>query len=460
MEDSLSLGFSQRHKRSLAHMEDQEGSISPTWTSNRHNTPHASNLRLHSFWPSFQDPNSRARRLCTRPDQPNPRSYTPTEPTPTASTSVLRPHASGLHLPRLETMASAAPRRFIGDGFDYRRPVSSAQEQDMTPVDLSGEEDGHIDLSQNDHVIDLTTDDSGYGVSQEDNAGESQGSNVSRRTQLSSRSSRNHEPSRLPRGMDIIIDLDNGREEWSMAADEPGSPEIEFISSRTINPPRRGPPTLAPSNSDGDEVEFVRANALPIAEVQRRQDEEMDRVLDLMGDMNGRFTHLRAQVERFNAQVNRTAANFRRTPVVPPRGPRSRTIIQAGFAGPGFMDFELVGFDMGMEPTRPQAPPPPTYQAPPKAPEGFTRSPQEDDTLLCPNCEQELCLGEDEVKRQVWIVKTCGHVYCGECAANRSIKRSSKGKEKPAKTKPFKECVVEGCGKKVQNAKAMFQIFL
>ena len=30
--------------------------------------------------------------------------------------------------------------------------------------------------------------------------------------------------------------------------------------------------------------------------------------------------------------------------------------------------------------------------------------------LLCPICEHELGTGEDEVRRQSWCVKSCGHV--------------------------------------------------
>jgi len=77
----------------------------------------------------------------------------------------------------------------------------------------------------------------------------------------------------------------------------------------------------------------------------------------------------------------------------------------------------------------------------------------------------------------VWIVKGCGHVssirrrwrdsqlmiyqvYCGECTTNRSIKRSAKGKERPANTLPFKTCVVDGCDKNVTNKKSMIQVFL
>jgi hypothetical protein len=57
---------------------------------------------------------------------------------------------------------------------------------------------------------------------------------------------------------------------------------------------------------------------------------------------------------------------------------------------------------------------------------------------------------------------TIMQVYCGECTVNRYIKKSSKGKEKQAapRTKPFKECVVEGCQKKVSNKSQMFQVFL
>lgn len=45
---------------------------------------------------------------------------------------------------------------------------------------------------------------------------------------------------------------------------------------------------------------------------------------------------------------------------------------------------------------------------------------------------------------------------------NRHIKKSAKGKEKqvPARTKPFKECVVEDCQKRVSSKNAVIQVFL
>ena len=70
-------------------------------------------------------------------------------------------------------------------------------------------------------------------------------------------------------------------------------------------------------------------------------------------------------------------------------------------------DFETAAFQIGQEAALPTMP---TYIAPPLAKEGFTRSPPEDSVLVCPNCDEELGMGEDELKRQVWIVRSCGHV--------------------------------------------------
>ncbi|KAF2825644.1 hypothetical protein CC86DRAFT_370594 [Ophiobolus disseminans] len=454
-------------------MEGQERSASPAWTPHHHPTSHDTHSR---YCPHFHEPRAPLDlRFFARRSSSDVSRRTPAERL--AASGRALPDSERLQLPRLEGMPQeSTPRRFAGDGYDYRRPVGFRQQRGEASMDLSADDDDddtHMDLSgQEADVIDLTEeDDSGYGPSQ-DNAGNynynnnnynnnSNNNNNNREDmQRSTRNPRTHRAPRLPRGMHAIIDLESGHEEWraeTPPAAEPGSPDLEFVSSRPISPQRR----RARSNSDEDEVEFVRSQALPEAERQRRRDRDVDRALDLMGEMNGRFTHLRAQVERFNAQVNHTAARLRHTPVPPPRGaPRARGMVHVGFAAPGLLDFDLVGFDMGIEPTRAPVPPPAAYKAPDKAPEGFTRSPEEQGELVCPNCEEELCVGGDDVKRQVWIVKTCGHVYCGECTANRSVKRSSKGKEKPARTKPFKECVVEECGKKVTNAKSMFQIFL
>ncbi|KAL8768899.1 MAG: hypothetical protein Q9209_004954 [Squamulea sp. 1 TL-2023] len=144
---------------------------------------------------------------------------------------------------------------------------------------------------------------------------------------------------------------------------------------------------------------------------------------------------------------------------------------------PGDLDFVSQGFHMGDGSTRPPQPFLPTYDAPGPTRQGFTRSPKEDDVLLCPNCEDELGTGKDDSKRQVWVVKACGHVresrllqdiiaksfqvYCGECTKNRSPAKRGRG-ARVTLTKPFTRCVVEGCTNKkvIVGPRSLFQIYL
>jgi len=78
------------------------------------------------------------------------------------------------------------------------------------------------------------------------------------------------------------------------------------------------------------------------------------------------------------------------------------------------MNYGQVGFDMGMaaDIIRPS---PPRMASPPRDPlpaarSGFTRSATKDDVCVCPNCGDELCAGDNEVKKQIFAVKVCGHV--------------------------------------------------
>ena len=84
--------------------------------------------------------------------------------------------------------------------------------------------------------------------------------------------------------------------------------------------------------------------------------------------------------------------------------------IPGGNFEPPHLDYHVPAFDLEQPARRQPQPRLPTYDPPAAAPEGFTRTPKEDDVLVCPNCDDELGLGDDEVKRQVWVVKACGHV--------------------------------------------------
>ena len=74
------------------------------------------------------------------------------------------------------------------------------------------------------------------------------------------------------------------------------------------------------------------------------------------------------------------------------------------------LDFDAVAFNYENPSRAQQQPRLPTYEAPSPPQAGFTRSPKEDDVVVCPCCEDELGVGENEIKRQVWVVKACGHV--------------------------------------------------
>jgi len=102
------------------------------------------------------------------------------------------------------------------------------------------------------------------------------------------------------------------------------------------------------------------------------------------------------------------------------------------------------------------------YKAPPAAKEGFTRTYEEEDVILCPMCGDELAIGKDDTKQQVWVVKQCGHVYCGECATNRFVSKAPKKDKKLASTRVmgFKVCRVDDCNIKVSSKTAMFPVYL
>ena len=90
---------------------------------------------------------------------------------------------------------------------------------------------------------------------------------------------------------------------------------------------------------------------------------------------------------------------------------RNMRIPGLGSAGP-IMDYEAVAFDLNGDtgPSAAAEPPVPTYDAPSPPRKGFSRNPGEDEVAVCPKCDEELGVGENEIKRQVWVVKNCGHV--------------------------------------------------
>ncbi|KAF7909945.1 uncharacterized protein EAF01_003663 [Botrytis porri] len=114
----------------------------------------------------------------------------------------------------------------------------------------------------------------------------------------------------------------------------------------------------------------------------------------------------------------------------------------------------------------------PEHVAPPAVPAGFTRSPTESDTAICPSCEEELIHrkdGEEPVAKKsrgapskkdreehpFWVVKDCGHVFCNKCFQNRTNDKISSFRG--AKTVL---CAVDECESIVRNKDRWVGIFL
>ncbi|KAG0648647.1 RING-type E3 ubiquitin transferase rfp1 [Hyphodiscus hymeniophilus] len=122
---------------------------------------------------------------------------------------------------------------------------------------------------------------------------------------------------------------------------------------------------------------------------------------------------------------------------------------EVGQAMPGRMDYRHPAF-MDHKPE---------YVAPEPAKPGFTRSPTENDTIICPSCDEELVhdkehdepllkkSGKAPTKKEreehpFWVVRDCGHVYCNHCFQNR----------RPAKNKPANVSFPEGNSSKKAKA--------
>ena len=337
---------------------------------------------------------------------------------PTATSGRGEPQEQSRAPPPLRTS------RYSGDGFDFRRPATPSRAPSGTsnPHNVSG----HI---QPPEIIDLTnTDDVEMPPSPRSLFGQA---------------------SRGPRFARDIIDLSgempNSR--LSHLDDEAflDALEVQFVSEQQLPPP-------APANSrrveiplnnvydlteedlledDDDEVQFIMETRRPNPAPQRlnnpthgvlpQQNTPLLRATSSIA--NGLRQLAGYRTDQLNPNSSRSSYPH------PPEGPPAPVPMHnwpADFASPQSqamainmglaayinpnLDFTSVGFDMGLdEPshnsTAVRAPP-----APPSPPPGFTRTPKPDEVYVCPNCDRELCSGETDIQKQVWIIRACGHV--------------------------------------------------
>lgn len=275
------------------------------------------------------------------------------------------------------------PRHFPRDGYDYRRPVSSARSN--TPAN---------------NVIDLTSDDDSTAPG--------------------------NAPTPQPQPTTATVPLPRfGREIIDLSADTSplqttharqtrtsSSPEVQFVSSRprSRNDQRAPQPQNPGGHRAGQELVLDDPeDDLIIA--GERTGVNLLAPLDTHGRYNGVFQRIFEGGARLQGPVRAAVTTIMRGGTMPHffgAVNDNGDIARPGL--PGFMNFETVAFDYMRNADDPVQLPVPKFDPPPPAPEGFTRDPTEEDTIVCPNCEDELAVGESEEKRQVWVVKACGHV--------------------------------------------------
>ncbi|OKL58117.1 hypothetical protein UA08_06586 [Talaromyces atroroseus] len=287
-------------------------------------------------------------------------------------------------------------------GFDFRRPVMSTPSHTDEVVDLTDEPDSPVQFS--------------------------------RRQPSRSHSHQGHRPPRHrpPRfGRNIMADVVDLEQE-----DEGTGRQGETDDTIIIDSP------------SSPEVQFVRATQRPVPSTSSR-------LLDVL-NLHARSGFLSPQ-EAFRQEI------ALRTRHIGQRRINQSTWEEIFFAGNTNdnidltidLDYQAPGFSIH-EPPAPT--PPPAYEPPSPAPEGFTRTVSDADVVVCPNCDRELGTG-DGLRQQIWVAKPCGHVYCGECTSNRAKKKNTAAFSALG-TKPFSKCRVAGCEKLVSQPKSMVQIYL
>lgn len=424
--------------------------------------------------------------------------------------SIYDPHYENEHMaqrPRFEP--SRQQTRFPGDGLDFRRPVMSAARSISRATSINQELE----------TVDLTSDNENSPV-----------------ISASQPPQPRHGLPRFPR--DIIditddeptpasqdfgswhmsdYDIEEAIEEVAPISAAADLGDIVFVDSRprsrvtTQSPARagaqdrtqrsRGSAFIDLTNAD-DDVVFVDSRPINIGEssasagVAARPELSAPTAGSVSAFANffspAGFPNLRAHITRQlpplpPARLGSRASAFDWVlgPVEPPlvnatsnaANGTTSTARPWGFgAGPiglGGLDYGHVSFNVIPSMRTESAP---RYEEPPAAERGFTRSPREDEAVVCPNCGDELAVGGDTEKDcEVWVIKQCGHVsrsdhiiltkltvaqaYCGACMQRRDAPQLKRRKTSSDGPPRLSTCVVEGCKAKA-NRKTMIHVFL
>ena len=262
------------------------------------------------------------------------------------------------HQPPSPSQQHAPPLRFPGDGLDFRRPINNSEPSTDSFIDLT------------DDSTDAERPPRPFG-----------------NTHLPS-----NRASRLPHFPRQIID---------MTSDEAHStPEVEFVSSR---PRQRQTPHRHNNRADNDEVEILtHISSAPTSGLNRAYPQAVASRDAARRGLGLFMQELQSQNARrgYERRTGEEAGDG--------RGHASRRNYPSNFTIP---NLNYISQAFALQPDQEQEQPAEDAITPlPPAPEGFTMSPEEGDVLTCPNCDEELCTGDKPQKKQVWVIKACGHV--------------------------------------------------
>ncbi|KAL8694471.1 MAG: hypothetical protein Q9218_000884 [Villophora microphyllina] len=267
-------------------------------------------------------------------------------------------------------MAAIPTLRFPGDGLDFRRPAPAPVFHD---------------------IIDLTDDTSPVNGRRQPRM------NTQVNPTFATLRNRTHRPP------SELIDVDEDSTSATINTARL-SPDLELVEVRTIRSHPTNEAESAPRQ--GVRAESPRSNLRPLDSSNSYRREAPFTI----GGWGALRQHARGR-ERPHGSTQQSAHHSRHhlhSENIMPPGLLHRT---HEYRLPGDLDFVSQGFQMGdVAGVRQAQPPLPTYDTPSPARQGYTRSPKEHDALICPNCEEELGMGNSEDKRQVWVVKACGHV--------------------------------------------------
>lgn len=205
--------------------------------------------------------------------------------------------------------------------------------------------------------------------------------------------------------VDLLDDDQQGSSRTTDAiADSDENSEVEFLSARTRTPPP-APPVAERIDLSNDE----RASMGIVPDFIRMVNQRLGwntnawRTDGLQPPPAAAQEPIRTAAARMIRPLGGFATRFSQPDIHFGVG---ETVNNMG-GMPGPMDYEQQGFQLTNVVQRPQAS---DYKAPDPLPKGFTRIAKDEDVVVCPNCGNELGIGQKLLKRQVWVARACGHV--------------------------------------------------